>query len=628
MKAFHKLIIWFAVIYLSISGVAYAQVDTSFHIFIMFGQSNMEGQGAIEAQDRVTNPRVLMLQDSTCPNLNRTYGNWYKAAPPLNRCWGKLGPGDSFGKIMGAKAPSHLKIGLVNVSVSGCNIFIFKKGCPNGLDQYSQGIPFGCGYTWLLDLAKKAQQVGVIKGFLFHQGETNNTDPTWKYTVQQIVDDLKTDLDLGDVPFLAGELLYEEYKSCCSAHNVEINKLPGIIPNAHVISAAGLPGSDYAHFTSASYRTLGERYARKMLHLLYNICDSTTIESWYKLNGSTAVKGNKIITSSNTTLVLSPRPENALGTWSWSGAGTSGTSRQQSVNTNAEGTDTAIVVYTNECGTTSRLAIEITVCDSTHAEPWYRISEGEWIQQSTIKVLRGSELVLKPVISDSVENWSWTGTGFSENGPQLNFNTSTTGTFKVLATYINYCGTKSRLTYAISVCDSSLIESWYHINGQDEVKSDSIVAEQNSLLVLSPHPLNGTGKWNWSGFVSGSGREQAINTATTGSFTTLLTYINPCEIPSHIAIYIKVEPIIVSNQSFTDKKFIINPNPADYGRFTLSGIEKMLKIDVVDLTGSEIFSITNNGQPSIQLNVNVSPGIYLIKMYDGTNCFFKKVAIN
>ena len=61
----------------------FSQQDSTFHIYLMFGQSNMEGQGNIEAQDRVTNARVKMLQDSTCPNLSRVYGTWYTAAPPL-----------------------------------------------------------------------------------------------------------------------------------------------------------------------------------------------------------------------------------------------------------------------------------------------------------------------------------------------------------------------------------------------------------------------------------------------------------------------------------------------------------------------------------------------------------------
>jgi Carbohydrate esterase, sialic acid-specific acetylesterase len=85
--------------------------------------------------------------------------------------------------------------------------------------------------------------------------------------VQQVVANLKSDLGLEDVPFLAGELLAVQ-GACCSSHNVEVNKLPDVIPNAHVISSSGLVGTDAAHFTSASYRIFGERYAEKMLELV------------------------------------------------------------------------------------------------------------------------------------------------------------------------------------------------------------------------------------------------------------------------------------------------------------------------------------------------------------------------
>jgi hypothetical protein len=411
----------------------------------------MEGQGIIEAQDRVTNPRVMMLQDSTCPNLGRVYGQWYTAAPPLNRCWGRLGPGDSFGRIMGDKAPADVKtIGLVNVSVSGCNIYIYKKGCPDGLDQYSQGIPFNCGYAWLLDLAKKAQQAGVIKGILFHQGETNNTDPNWKYTVQQIVADLKTDLGLGDIPFLAGELLYAQYNSCCSAHNTEINKLPGIIPNAHVISAAGLPGADGAHFTSASYRTLGERYAQKMLKLVYGICDSTAIESWCQVNGGEWVPSSDIRVLRGSTVVLSPRPTNRLGKWSWTGAGTSGAFREQTISNPAVGIDTAFVTYTNECGTKSHLSIRISVCDSTSLESWYQVDGGSLVKSDTIHVNQNSVLKLIPEPSDG-GTWNWAGAGTSGTSREQTVSTSTGGIYTAMATFTNACGMESRLSVHITV---------------------------------------------------------------------------------------------------------------------------------------------------------------------------------
>ena len=36
--------------------------DPNFHIYLSFGQSNMEGQGIIEEQDRTVDPRFQVLQ--------------------------------------------------------------------------------------------------------------------------------------------------------------------------------------------------------------------------------------------------------------------------------------------------------------------------------------------------------------------------------------------------------------------------------------------------------------------------------------------------------------------------------------------------------------------------------------
>ena len=50
--------------------------------------------------------------------------------------------------------------------------------------------------------------------------------------------------------------------------NLIINTLPNVIPNAHVISSKGCEGvKDRLHFSAVGYRTLGTRYAEKMLQL-------------------------------------------------------------------------------------------------------------------------------------------------------------------------------------------------------------------------------------------------------------------------------------------------------------------------------------------------------------------------
>jgi beta-xylosidase len=590
--------------------------DTTFHIYLMFGQSNMEGQGTVEAIDRVTNPRVFVLQDSTCPNLGREYGKWYIAEPPLNRCWGKLGPGDSFGRMLGEKAPSWVsKIGLVNVSVSGCNIFIYKKGCPDGLDQYSQGIPFNCGYTWLLDLAKKASRVGVIKGIIFHQGETNTSDPNWKFTVQQIVADLKADLGIDDIPFLAGELLYAEYRSCCSAHNVEINKLPAIIPNAHVISAAGLPGADNAHFTSASYRTFGERYAQKMLNLVYGICDSTTIESWYKGEDGILKKSNDIRAHHGTTLLLSPRPSNLLGSWNWTGAGTSGTNREQTIIVPADGTYRAVVTYTNECGAKSRIPVTIRVCDSTLTESWYKVDDGSWISSDTVIALRYSDLFLRPLAADTAGTWSWSGAGLSGSSQEQKFNTSFAGKYRTVATYTNKCGSSSRLDITIKVCDSTRIESWYQINGASAVKSDSVRVNQNSALTLTPRPVSG-GSWNWSGVINGTSREQIINTQNPGIYKAMASYTNVCGLVSHMKVKVVVEQVVDGNENLTVDKIKVYPNPSSDRLNIITSQQLNIKVAVImNEAGHTVMNLRIKSGALREIDISkLTPGVYYLRI--------------
>jgi hypothetical protein len=266
------LLLLFAVL----PSVAFSQ-DQNFHIYLLFGQSNMDGAGTIESQDRTgVDQRLKVMGAVTCTGNNTSIalGKWRTATPPLLRCWTGLGVGDYFGRTMVKKLPQHIRVGLVPVAVSGCDIGLFDK---ENYTTYAANAPDwmkgiindygGNPYGRLVEVAKLAQKDGVIKGILFHQGETNTNSTTWKYQVQQVVANLKSDLGLDDVPFLAGELLASP-GACCSAHNVEVNRLPDVIPNAHVISSSGLQGADGAHFTSASYRTSGERYADKMLTLI------------------------------------------------------------------------------------------------------------------------------------------------------------------------------------------------------------------------------------------------------------------------------------------------------------------------------------------------------------------------
>jgi hypothetical protein len=110
----------------------------------------------------------------------------------------------------------------------------------------------------------------VIQGFLFHQGESNSGDPSWPGKVNTLVQDLRSDLGTGEVPFLAGELLYS---GGTAGHNTLIQQLPNVVTNAYVVSANGLvvdPTDTQwnLHFGHDSQVTLGQRYEEKMLEAL------------------------------------------------------------------------------------------------------------------------------------------------------------------------------------------------------------------------------------------------------------------------------------------------------------------------------------------------------------------------
>lgn len=252
--------------------------DKNFHIYLSFGQSNMEGAAKIEPQDTVgVNPRFQVLEAVNCPELNREKGKWYTAIPPLCRCKTGLTLTDFFGRKMVANTPKEVKVGIINVAIGGCKIELFDK---NKYEVYAATAPDwmkgmikdydGNPYARLVEMAKIAQKDGVIKGILLHQGESNTGDATWPEQVKVVYNNLIKDLNLDPkkVPLLAGETVNAEQNGKCASMNAIIATLPQTIQNSYVISSKGCSvASDNLHFDAAGYKELGERYATKMLEL-------------------------------------------------------------------------------------------------------------------------------------------------------------------------------------------------------------------------------------------------------------------------------------------------------------------------------------------------------------------------
>ena len=271
-----KRLLFFALLLVSLTVTA---GDKNFHIYLCFGQSNMEGNAKFEPQDTCgISDRFQVMSTIDCPDLGRVKGQWYRAVPPLCRCYTGLTPADYFGRTLVQSLPDDIKVGIVHVAIGGCRIELYDK---DQYQAYADTVPDwmknmireydGNPYGRLVEMARLAQKDGVIKGILLHQGESNTGDPEWPAKVKKVYESLLADLGLNaeDVPLLAGEVVPADQKGACASMNTIIDTLPLTISTAHVIPSRGCPAAqDNLHFTAQGYRMLGTRYARKMLELL------------------------------------------------------------------------------------------------------------------------------------------------------------------------------------------------------------------------------------------------------------------------------------------------------------------------------------------------------------------------
>lgn len=253
--------------------------DANFYIFLCLGQSNMEGFPGIPETDKTSvDPRFQVLAAVDFPALKREKGHWYAAVPPLCRPNSGLCPADYFGRTLAAELPANIKVGVVNVAIGGCKIELFDK---TSRQAYAATAPSwmagmlaaydGDPYQRLVEMGKLAQQAGVIRGILLHQGESNMGDPEWSAKVKAVYEDLLQELGLtaSEVPLLVGEVVASDQQGKCADMNKTIGELPKLIPTAHVVSAAGCAClQDHLHFSPEGYRELGRRYAGTMLPLL------------------------------------------------------------------------------------------------------------------------------------------------------------------------------------------------------------------------------------------------------------------------------------------------------------------------------------------------------------------------
>lgn len=294
MNFFHKMAACCVFGLAALASQAEAAPNPNFHIYIAYGQSNMAGNGEIvPSVDQAKDPKnFLMLASHTASASSRKgqtsqsikMGEWYPAIPPMFHAFEQLSPADYFGRAMVDSLPG-VTVGIIPVAIGAVSIRAFDKDQyqkyfqTDGKDIMSWGWPKDYDNNppgRILELAKKAQQVGVIKGFIFHQGESDGVDDNWRRTVYKTYKDVIDALGLNenDVPFVAGEML-QESGACCSSKNPGIAMLKNNFKKFGLASSKGLKGNgkDPYHFGREGVIELGKRYASEMLKLIDKTID-------------------------------------------------------------------------------------------------------------------------------------------------------------------------------------------------------------------------------------------------------------------------------------------------------------------------------------------------------------------
>ena len=545
LKIFSKVIFFCLSFFLCIQSIAQ---DPNFHIYLAFGQSNMEGNGVIEAQDQTgVDSRFQVMGAVNCTGAKSyTLGKWTTGTPPIVRCNTGLGPLDYFGRTMVANLPANIKVGVVPVAIGGCDIALFDKvnygayvaTAPTWMigtiNQYG-----GNPYARLLEVAKLAQKDGVIKCILFHQGETNNGQQDWPSKVKAIYDNLIRDLGLDPTktPFLAGELVTTAQGGACGGHNSIIAKLPSIIPNSYVISAAGLPHKgDNLHFTPASYRTLGQRYAQLMLTLLskgapvISIIEPTT-NTVYKQGDNVTINTIATITTGNITKVDFYTGTTLLNsdlvspyTYSWTNV--------------LPGTYKITAVATDNSGNkTTSSAVTITVV------PLATITAA-----GATTFCSGSSVVLN----------SNTGTGYTyqwKNGATtIAGATASSYTATASGSYTVNVSANSQTTSSVATVITAnvlpVISQYAQINGGVWNQTSTATLCSGSTIVVGPKPTTTTG-WTWTGpnGYSATTREITLASVATnqgGVYTASYTDGNTCKSSAIFTLMLNALPTALS----------------------------------------------------------------------------------
>ena len=229
--------------------------------FLMAGQSNMAGRGALDEVPPIKNDNLYMLR----------MGRWQKHSEPVN-------PDRAV-----TKGEFHSGVGLASSFADDYSKYYGRKTglipCADGGTTISQWMPGEILFDHAVFMTKLAMRTSNFGGIIWHQGESDcNAEciDFYKERFITMMTEMRRQLGAEELPLIIGELS-RDVDGNRWKHLEYVDKMNGIfheiakeIPNCAVASAEGITikKTDGLHFDSKGSREFGHRYFEKYLEIV------------------------------------------------------------------------------------------------------------------------------------------------------------------------------------------------------------------------------------------------------------------------------------------------------------------------------------------------------------------------
>lgn len=239
-------------------------------LFILAGQSNIAGRGAVPEWAETANSLVFLFGNDY---------HWRIAVEPIDDPTDQVdgvsldpdagfSPGLAFATALLRQRP-ELAIGLIPCARGGSSIHAWRR-------SLSDATLYGS----CLKRVRAASTMGEVVGVLFFQGEADAIDPelyqetilfpeVWADKFRALVSGWRDDLGLAELPVVFAQIgTHTAPDLFINWEIVKEQQRLVEIPFSAMITTDDLALQDGVHFTPESYQTLGQRFADAYLDLV------------------------------------------------------------------------------------------------------------------------------------------------------------------------------------------------------------------------------------------------------------------------------------------------------------------------------------------------------------------------